>query len=73
MSRPLDPARVQAVLFDLDGTLADTGDEYIRRAGEFVRRREFLFPQRDPTHFLRWSLMLSESPRNLRGPTSPNS
>ena len=65
MARPLDPARVQAVLFDLDGTLADTDDEYIRRAGEYVRRLDFLFPQRDPTHFLRWSLMLSESPLNL--------
>jgi phosphoglycolate phosphatase-like HAD superfamily hydrolase len=65
MSRPLDPARVQAVLFDLDGNLADTDDEYIRRAGQFVRRLDFIFPQRDPTHFLRWSLMLSESPLNL--------
>jgi phosphoglycolate phosphatase-like HAD superfamily hydrolase len=61
----LDLARVKAVLFDLDGTLADTDDDYIRRAGEFMRRLNFLFPQRDPTHFLRWSLMVSESPMNL--------
>jgi phosphoglycolate phosphatase-like HAD superfamily hydrolase len=61
----LDTARVKAVLFDLDGTLADTDDDYIRRAGEFMRRLNFLFPQRDPTHFLRWSLMVSESPLNL--------
>ncbi len=60
-----DPARVKAVLFDLDGTLADTDDEYIRRAGAFMRRLHFIFPQRDPTNFLRWSLMISETPLNL--------
>jgi phosphoglycolate phosphatase-like HAD superfamily hydrolase len=62
---PFDPARVRAILFDLDGTLVDTDDDYIRRAGEFMRRVAFLFPQRDPTRFLRWSLMVSESPLNL--------
>jgi phosphoglycolate phosphatase-like HAD superfamily hydrolase len=60
-----DPARVQAVLFDLDGTLADTDDQFIRRAGEMMRRLNGLFPEHDPTHFLRWSLMVSETPLNL--------
>lgn len=60
-----DPARVRAVLFDLDGTLADTDDEYVRRAGAIVRRLNFLFPRRDPTRFLRWSLMVAETPLNL--------
>ena len=60
-----DPTRVQAVLFDLDGTLADTDDQFIRRAGEMMRRLNAVFPQHDPTHFLRWSLMVSESPLNL--------
>lgn len=60
-----DAARVRAVLFDVDGTLADTDDEYIRRAGQFVRRLNFLFPRRDPTNFLRWSLMVAETPMNL--------
>jgi phosphoglycolate phosphatase-like HAD superfamily hydrolase len=60
-----DPGRVRAVLFDVDGTLADTDDEYIRRAGQFIRRLHFLFPQRDPTNFLRWSLMVAETPANL--------
>jgi len=62
---PFDPSRVQAILFDVDGTLADTDDAYIKRAGEFMRRLDFLFPQHDPTHFLRWSLMVSESPLQL--------
>ena len=62
---PFDPTRVQAVLFDLDGTLADTDDQFIRRAGEMMRRLNGLFPEHDPTHFLRWSLMVSETPLNL--------
>jgi phosphoglycolate phosphatase-like HAD superfamily hydrolase len=60
-----DPARARAVLFDLDGTLADTDDEYVRRAGALIRRLAFLFPQRDPTRFLRWSMMVAETPLNL--------
>jgi len=60
-----DPTRVQAVLFDLDGTLADTDDQFIRRAGEFMRWLNFMFPKHDPTQFLRWSLMVSETPINL--------
>jgi phosphoglycolate phosphatase-like HAD superfamily hydrolase len=60
-----DRTRVRAVLFDLDGTLADTDDEYIRRAGALIRRLHFLFPQRDPTRFLRWSMMIAETPLNL--------
>jgi len=62
---PFDASRVQAVLFDLDGTLADTDDQFIRRAGEMMRRLNSLFPDHDPTHFLRWSLMVSETPLNM--------
>lgn len=60
-----DPSRVRAILFDVDGTLADTDDAFIQRAGRLIRRLHFLFPQRDPTNFLRWSLMISETPMNL--------
>jgi len=59
---PFDPSRVRALLFDLDGTLADTDDVYIRRATALLRRLHFLFPGRDPTRFLRRSLMLAETP-----------
>src|SRR5688572_6973988 len=61
----LDTTRIRAVLFDVDGTLADTDDAFIQRAGRLIRRLHFLFPQRDPTNFLRWSLMISETPLNL--------
>ncbi len=59
---PFDSSRIRAVLFDLDGTLADTDDEYIRRAAAWLRRLRFLFPNGDPTRFLRRSLMLAETP-----------
>jgi phosphoglycolate phosphatase-like HAD superfamily hydrolase len=60
-----DPSRVKAILFDLDGTLADTDDQFIRRAGDMMRRLNALFPKHDPTNFLRWSLMVSETPLNM--------
>lgn len=61
---PFDPAKVRAVLFDLDGTLADTDDEYIRRATQLLRPVHWLFPKGDPTAFLRWGAMTAESPLN---------
>ena len=61
---PFDPSKVRAVLFDLDGTLADTDDEYIRRAARWLGPLRYLFPRRDPTPFLRWAVMTVESPMN---------
>ncbi len=61
---PLDPSKIQAVLFDVDGTLADTDDAYIARVAGMLRPVNFLFPRRDPRPFLRWGLMTSESPLN---------
>ena len=61
---PFDPSKVQALLFDVDGTLADTDDAYIARAAKLLRPAEFLFPNRDPRPFLRWGVMTSESPLN---------
>jgi HAD superfamily hydrolase (TIGR01549 family) len=60
-----DPTRVQAIFFDLDGTLADTDDQFIHKAGEAIRKLSFLFPKSNPEQFLRWSLMVSETPMNL--------
>jgi HAD superfamily hydrolase (TIGR01509 family) len=63
---PFDPRRVGALLFDLDGTLADTDDAYIQRLARRLRPFSFLFyPQRDPVPFLRWALNLAESPLNF--------
>ncbi len=60
-----DASRVQAILFDLDGTLADTDDQYVEKAARLVRLVSFLFPRRDPTPFLRWAMMAAEAPINM--------
>lgn len=60
----LDLTRIHALLFDMDGTLADTDDAYIAAAGKMIRPFHFIFPDRDPTRFLRWGLMKTETPLN---------
>lgn len=60
----LDLARVRALCFDVDGTLADTDDQYLAKATRLLRPVRFLFPRRDPTPFLRWALMAAEAPLN---------
>jgi HAD superfamily hydrolase (TIGR01509 family) len=59
-----DAAQAQALFFDVDGTLADTDDEYIRRGARLLGPLRYLFPRRDPTPFLRWGVMTVESPLN---------
>jgi len=61
---PFNAAQVQAILFDVDGTLADTDDEYIRRAARLMCPLRLAFPRQDPTPFLRWGVMTVESPMN---------
>lgn len=61
---PFDAARVRAVLFDLDGTLADTDDAYIARAERLLGPLRLVFPGRDPKPFLRWALTTSIAPLN---------
>jgi N-acetyl-D-muramate 6-phosphate phosphatase len=60
----LDVTRVSAILFDMDGTLADTDDTYIAHVARLITPIHFAFPGRDPTKFLRWGLMKSETPLN---------
>ena len=62
---PLDLARVQAVCFDVDGTLSDTDDEWVSRFSTRLQRLGFLFRNRDPRRFVRRLVMFSESPMNF--------
>lgn len=59
-----DAARVQAVLFDLDGTLADTDNILIEKVAQRLGPLRYAFPQRDMRPFLRWGLMKSEGTLN---------
>ncbi len=58
--RGLDLARVHAVLFDLDGTLAETDEEYLRRLVRLARPLHVLFGRTDPARVLRRWMMASE-------------
>lgn len=61
----LDINRIQAICFDVDGTLSDTDDLWVE---SFARRFSFLkiiSPQRDIHYLARWLVMVMESPGNL--------
>lgn len=55
----LDQARIRAVLFDLDGTLAHSDAAYLDALARVLRPAAFLFPSRDPRPILRRWLMAS--------------
>jgi phosphoglycolate phosphatase len=55
----LDQARIRAVLFDLDGTLAHSDAAYLDALAVILRPAAFLFPSRDPRPTLRRWLMTS--------------
>jgi phosphoglycolate phosphatase-like HAD superfamily hydrolase len=57
---PLDLKRIQALCFDVDGTLSDTDDVYVQKVARFLPR--FLF--RDPERAARRFVMWMESPGN---------
>jgi N-acetyl-D-muramate 6-phosphate phosphatase len=57
---PLDPTKIQALCFDVDGTLSDTDNLYADKVARFLPR--FLF--RDPEHVARRFVMWMEAPGN---------
>ena len=64
MSPRTVPTEVEAILFDLDGTLIDTDDAMIERAVGWLQPLARLFPQGDPKRVLRRAIMASEGPTN---------
>lgn len=61
---PIDVARVGAILFDVDGTLRDTDDQYAARVAALLRPVRWLLPARDHTRAARWLVMRFEGPVN---------
>ena len=55
----LEPARVRAVLFDVDGTLRDTDDELIERGARVLRR---VMGRRRADQWMRACVMRAEGP-----------
>ena len=60
-SMPLDIKRIQALCFDVDGTLSDTDDYYVNKFSSWFRRVPWV---RDPERLVRRLVMWSESPGN---------
>lgn len=61
---PLDLPRIHALCFDVDGTLSDTDDLFVRRITGYLRPFRFLLPYRDPKRAARRFVMWAEAPGN---------
>ena len=61
----LETARIRALIFDVDGTLSDTDDQFIQKISRWLNPVRFAFPNRDPRPFARRFVMASETPANL--------
>jgi N-acetyl-D-muramate 6-phosphate phosphatase len=59
-----DPDRIQALCFDVDGTLSDTDDHAVERLARLLMPLRFLLPGRDAAHAARRLVMWVESPGN---------
>jgi len=65
MINGVDLHRVKAILFDIDGTLADTEDFYVRRLARAMWPIRRLFREHNPEPFARRIVMLSDTPTNF--------
>jgi len=58
------PGEIDAILFDLDGTLVETDDEAVATLARRLQPVRWLLPRRDATRFARHVLMSIEGPAN---------
>jgi N-acetyl-D-muramate 6-phosphate phosphatase len=61
----IEISRIRALCFDVDGTLSDTDDLWVRRCEESLKPLSFLFPRRDIHTIARSIVMGIESPGNF--------
>lgn len=59
---PIDLPRIQALCFDVDGTLRDTDDQFVQRLSTYLRPTRFLLPHRDERLLARLLVMAMENP-----------
>jgi N-acetyl-D-muramate 6-phosphate phosphatase len=60
----LDAAKIQAVLFDIDGTLSDTDDQMMKQAARMLSPFRLFFNEQKLQAAARWLVMAAESPGN---------
>ncbi len=61
----LDINRIQAICFDVDGTLSDTDDLWVSNFSRKYSFLKFISPKKDTRLLARWWVMMLESPGNL--------
>lgn len=61
----IDRTRIQAICFDVDGTLSDTDDVYVEKLARLLRPLHFILSKRDPTRLARRIIMEAEAPGNF--------
>jgi phosphoglycolate phosphatase len=61
---PIDKSKIQAIFFDVDGTLRDTDDQYVDRVSNILRPLRFILPRKDPQSTARFLVMRMEGPIN---------
>lgn len=61
----LDISRIQAICFDVDGTLSDTDDQFVEKVVQWLSPVRFIFKDNDPRPFARRFVMATESPGNI--------
>jgi phosphoglycolate phosphatase-like HAD superfamily hydrolase len=62
----LDTGRIQAICFDVDGTLHDTDDQFVLKLAGWLQKVRFLLPTRiDPLVLARKIVMSTETPANI--------
>jgi HAD superfamily hydrolase (TIGR01509 family) len=62
---PLDIPRIQAICFDVDGTLRDTDDQYAAKFRRILTPFKSLIPRRDVAALARRLVMFIEAPANF--------
>ncbi len=60
----IDVGRIQALCFDIDGTLSDTDDKWTHTLDRILQPLQPIIPGGDVKHLARWLIMGFESPGN---------
>ncbi len=59
---PIQVSQIQALCFDVDGTLRDTDDQFVFKLSAFLRQVRILLPRRNEQDFARKLVMAMENP-----------
>jgi HAD superfamily hydrolase (TIGR01549 family) len=62
---PLNPEKIHAICFDMDGTLSDSDDVMVARFFRLLKPFDFLFPRRQTARIARRLVMAIEAPANF--------